>query len=282
MILPDGTKITRIDQPPYEAEERYLMEVMFDGTGFSGWQCQDNGRTVQEEVQKLLSKIYADLPIKVSGSSRTDAGVHAIGMAASFAAPLRPAIEREKLRLALNRMLPPDIRIRKIRAVPWDFSPRFNAVGKAYVYVLNLSEENPFSSNYSWQLRKYPDLDAMREAAAYLTGTHDFSSFVVDRSKIDEAVRTIYRIEFERFGNYLCISYVGNSFLYKMIRCLTGLLVEIGLGDLGPHDAKAILNARDRKCAPQTAPPHGLFLMKVFFDEEEIQKWQLRRVPFQM
>lgn len=280
MILPDGTKITKVDGPPYEAEERFLMEVMFDGTKFCGWQFQHNDRTVQEDIQKLLSGIYADLPIKVSGSSRTDAGVHAMGMAAAFAAPLRPPIEREKLRRAMNRMLPSDIRIKKIRTMPMDFSPRFDAIGKAYVYVLNLGDENPFSLGYSWQMRQRLDIDAMREAAEVLIGEHDFSSFVVQRSQIDEAVRTIYRIELERFGSYLCISFVGNSFLYKMIRCLTGLLVAVGRGELCSSEVKDILEGQDWGLAPQTAPAHGLFLMKVFYEKEEMDKWQLLNVPF--
>ncbi len=280
MILSDGTMITKVDRPPYESQERFLMEVMFDGTKFCGWQCQNNDRTVQEDIQNLLSGIYAGLPIKVSGSSRTDSGVHARGMAATFAAPLRPTIEREKLRRAMNRMLPTDIRIRKIRSRPMDFSPRFDAIGKAYVYVLNLGDENPFSSGYSWQLRKMMDIAAMQEAAAVLVGKHDFSSFVVHRSQIDEAVRTIYRIEFERFDNYLCISFVGNSFLYKMIRCLTGLLVAIGRGELGSSEVKGILEGQDRQLAPQTAPAHGLFLMKVFYENKEMEQWKLRTVPF--
>lgn len=270
----------RPDTPPYPSSSRWLLEISFDGTNYSGWQFQHHCVTVQEVLQKHLSNIFADLPITLTGSSRTDAGVHALGMAASFAVPDRPSIAPEKLLRAMNRMLPPDIRIRKIRHVPMEFNPRFDALGKAYTYVLNLGRETPFSTRYSWYRYHPLDIDAMREAAAHLVGTHDFSSFVVERSKIDDAVRTIYRIEFELIGNFLCISFVGNGFLYKMIRCLVGLLEAVGAGQQTAADVRKILEARDRTRSAETAPPHGLFLMKVFFEEESVASWKLRNVPF--
>lgn len=270
----------RIEVPPYPSSSRWLLEISFDGTNYSGWQYQHHCISVQEVLQKHLSNIFADLPINLTGSSRTDAGVHALGMAASFAVPDRPSIEPDKLLRAMNRMLPPDIRIRKIKTVPVDFNPRFDSLGKAYTYVLNLGRETPFSTRYSWYRYRRLDIDAMREAAAHLIGTHDFSSFVVERSKIDDAVRTIYRIEFEQIGNFLCISFVGNGFLYKMIRCLVGLLESVGAGLRSPDDALRVLEARDRSQSAETAPPHGLFLMKVFFEEAPRNSWKLKNVPF--
>lgn len=280
MIHPDGSKSTRVDTPPYPSSTRWLLEISFDGTAYSGWQYQHHCISVQEVIQKWLSTIFADLPITLTGSSRTDSGVHALGMAAAFAVPERPSIARDKLLRAMNRMLPPDIRIRRINEVPVDFNPRFDSVGKAYTYVINMGRETPFSTRYSWHMWRPLEVSAMQEAAAHLIGTHDFSSFVVERAKIDNAVRTIYRIDFQQFDNFLCISFIGDGFLYKMIRCLTGLLEAVGAGKLTPADAKRILEACDRTQSAETAPPHGLFLMKVFFEESQIHKWALKNVPF--
>ncbi len=263
-----------------EADKRLLLEISFDGRNFGGWQIQPDNLTVQELIQNTLVKLYAGKEIKLVGSSRTDAGVHAIGFAASFVAPSKPSIPIAKLKIALNGLLKKPILIRNITEVPMDFHVRFGAVGKAYTYVINIGEESPFSAGYSWSARWDLDIDKMREAAKYLVGTHDFSSFVVNREAIDNAVRTIYDIDFQLFGSYLCITFVGNGFLYKMIRCLIGMLEAVGSSAVSVAATKNILEAKNRSKAPQTSPPHGLFLMKVFYDEAEIKKFKLKDVPF--
>jgi tRNA pseudouridine38-40 synthase len=263
-----------------EAEKRLLMEISFDGQNYAGWQVQPNNLTVQELIQNTLVKLYDGKPIKLVGSSRTDAGVHAIGFCASFIAPAKPNIPINKLKIALNGLLESSISIRNITEVPMDFHVRFGAIGKAYTYVINIGDETPFSANYSWRARWKLDIDKMQEASKYLIGTHDFSSFVVDRESIENAVRTIYDIDFQIFGQYLCITFKGNGFLYKMIRCLIGTLEAAASGAIPVTKVKKILEAKDRKKAPQTSPPHGLFLMKVFYDESEIKKFKLKDVPF--
>ena len=265
----------------YEAAGKLLLEISFDGTDYSGWQYQPHCISVQEVLEKHLTRLFAGLPIHLAGSSRTDAGVHACGSAASFAIPGRPYIPIAQLRYALNRQLPLSIRIRNIIEVPLAFNARFDAKGKAYTYVLNLGEEHPFTGRYSWHLRKHmPDVDKIRQAAQHLVGTHDFSSFVVERSQIDNAVRTIYRIDIQEFGQYICMTFVGNGFLYKMIRCLAGALEAVGSGKIQPDDIKTILEAKQRTLAPETAPAHGLFLMKVFYDEEMLHQYRLKQLPF--
>ena len=263
-----------------EADKRLLMEISFDGQNFGGWQIQPDNLTVQELIQNTLVKLYDNKPIKLVGSSRTDAGVHTIGFAASFIAPAKPSIPLDKLKIALNGLLKRPILIRNITEVPMDFHVRFGAVGKAYTYVINIGEESPFAADYSWLARGKPDIDKMKEAAKYLVGTHDFSSFVVNREDIDNAIRTIYDIDFHLFGSYLCITFVGNGFLYKMIRCLVGTLEAVSSGALSVPAVKKILEAKDRSKAPKTCPPHGLFLMKVFYDEAEIKQFKLKDVPF--
>ncbi len=263
-----------------EAEKRLLMEISFDGQNYGGWQIQPDNSTVQELIKDTLVKLYDGKPIKLVGSSRTDAGVHAIGFAASFAAPAKPLIPVAKLKTALNGLLPSSIAIRNITEVPMDFHVRFDTVGKAYTYVINLGAESPFSAAYSWKARWKLDIDKMQEAAKHLLGTHDFSSFVVNRENIENAVRTIYDIDFQLFGSYLCITFVGNGFLYKMIRCLVGALEAVASGAISAEELKNILMLKDRTKAPQTCPPHGLFLMKVFYAEAEIKKFKLKDVPF--
>jgi len=265
-----------------EAAKRLLLEISFDGQNFSGWQIQPVNLTIQELIQDTLVKLYDGKPIKLVGSSRTDAGVHAVGFAASFIAPAKPDIPIDKLKIALNGILPNSVSIRNITEVPIDFHVRFGAVGKAYTYVINIGEETPFSATYSWKARWKLDIGKMQEAAKHLLGTHDFSSFVVNREDIDNAIRTIYDIDFQLFGQYLCITFVGNGFLYKMIRCLIGTLEAAASGAISVADVKTILEAKERSKAPQTSPPHGLFLMKVFYDEAEIKQFKLEDVPFFM
>jgi tRNA pseudouridine38-40 synthase len=269
-----------IEATSYEPAGRLLLEISFDGTDYRGWQIQPHSPSVQAVLQRKLTAFYDRQPIHLIGSSRTDGGVHALGFAASFLVPVHPVIPADRLRIALNRQLPPAIRVRTIREVPLDFHSRYDALGKAYTYVINLGEETPFSARFSWHPRRPLDLDALAAAARRLTGKHDFSSFVVERNQIDDAVRTIFRIEPEVFGQYLCITYLGDGFLYKMIRCLTGTLEAAGAGKLTPDAVQAILEACDRTRAAETAPPHGLFLDKVFYDQAEMDAFRLTGVPF--
>ena len=267
----------------YKPLSRVLLEISYDGSEYGGWQIQPNRLAVQEDMQNKLTKLYGGQFIHLIGASRTDAGVHAIGFAASFLTPVRPIIPLDKLQTALNRQLPPAIRIRSVREVPLDFHTRYDAIGKAYTYVINMGLETPFSARYS-MLSTYKNLDAekMRKAASYLVGTHDYSSFVAERKNIDDAVRTIYDIRVQDFGNFRCITFIGNGFLYKMVRNLVGTIHAAGNGTILPEDAGKILAACDRTIAPDTAPAHGLFLMKVFFEPDDPRSFELEQVPFFM
>lgn len=269
-----------LEETSYIPYKRYLMEIAFSGTRYGGWQIQDNTITVQGEIQRVLKNLYNRQFIHLIGSSRTDAGVHALGFAAAFLVPERPAIEPNYLMRALNRILPPDISIRSIREVPLEFHARYDTVGKAYTYVFNTALRSPFIPRGSWHIRRKLDKQRMIDASKVLIGEHDFSSFVVERSEIEDAVRTIYRIDFDFFDHYWCVTFVGNGFLYKMIRCLAGLLEAAGAGDIDTAEAKRILEVRDRTVAPMTAPPDGLYLMKVFYDRTEMENFKLTKLPF--
>ncbi|MCP3965035.1 MAG: tRNA pseudouridine(38-40) synthase TruA [Lentisphaerae bacterium] len=273
---------SHLEKTEYEPFKRLLLEISYDGSEYSGWQVQPHCETVQLVLQQLLRRLYGGKSINVLGSSRTDAGVHAVGFAACYLCPERPDIPTPKLMTALNSMLPSAIRIRNIEEVPLSFHARYDAIGKAYTYVLNFGKESPFTSKYTWHIRTKTDITAMRQAAEMLVGTHDYSSFVVERHKYDNAIRTIQSIDFIFTGSMLCISFKGNGFLYKMIRCIVGALESVGRGYITVEQFKTIFEAKDRTQAPETAPAHGLFLVKVFYDQSEMDSFELKTIPFCM
>ncbi|MDD3118386.1 MAG: tRNA pseudouridine(38-40) synthase TruA [Victivallales bacterium] len=256
-----------------------FLEIAYDGTDFHGWQIQPNALTVQEKLQQVVSELYGGRYIHIYGSSRTDTGVHAMGFAAHATVPESPYIPFENLFKALNRRLPDTIKIRRLEVVPDDFHARFGARGKAYTYVLNLGEKTPFLARYSWHLPQCSRLDEVRAALEMLTGTHDFSSFAAEAGRYDDPVRTIYRIEAQHFGSLLCLTFVGNGFLYKMIRSLMGAITAVGMGRLEPDDIARIMAARQRTAHVETCPPQGLFLMKVFYDDAAMHSFHLDRPP---
>ncbi|WP_066321344.1 tRNA pseudouridine(38-40) synthase TruA [Bacillus sp. FJAT-29814] len=244
--------------------QRYKGIIAYDGSGFSGYQVQPKGRTVQAELEAVLEKIHKGTPVKVVGSGRTDAGVHARGQVIHFDSPL--AIPAERWPVALNSLLPEDISVLSVEKVDHSFHARFNAAGKEYRYQLLLSGvRDPFLRNYAYRFPFRLNLGAMREASGYLLGTHDFTSFCAAKTEVVDKVRTIKEIEFLQDGDLLTIRFVGNGFLYNMVRILVGTLLEVGTGDRAPEEMLGILEAKDRRVAGKTAPAHGLYLWEVFY-----------------
>ena len=260
----------------------FRMEISFDGTAYHGWQRQPNGITVQEVVEAKLSRLFNTERVKIQGSSRTDSGVHAQGMAVSFEAPESPYIPDWKIKKALNRLLPPDIRIRSVDYAPPEFNARFSAKGKAYIYVVNTGDLNPFTSRWSHYQPEFTQLEAVREAMGYLEGEHDFSAFTIELVPEKDHVRTMYRLEVKKFGPLVCLCFVGNGFLYKMVRSMTGALLEVGRGRMRPERVAEMLASKDRSMAKDTAPACGLFLMKVFYEEDEWRSFDFDCPPFFM
>ena len=268
-----------IKNPAYPEEgspERTVkMELAYDGTAYHGWQRQPNGITVQEVVEERLCKLFGGKQIRIQGSSRTDSGVHALGLVASCKLPEHPLIPTWKVHKALNRLLPPDIRIRSIEEMPENFNARFSAHAKSYVYVVNTGDINPFTNRYSWLLDDMTDIEALRKAIKYLEGEHDFSTFTVDRGSIDDPVRLILQTDVTTFGPLICMRFIGTGFLYKMVRSMVGALVFVGRGKLPPEAIKKMLEAKNRLACKDTAPAKGLFLKKVYYNPEE---WRTDRV----
>jgi len=244
--------------------QRYKSIISYDGSGFSGYQVQPKKRTVQSELQAVLAKMHKGEPIKVSASGRTDAGVHAKGQVIHFDSDLQ--ISEDKWEIALSSLMPEDIAVLSVIKVDSSFHARFDAKGKEYRYVLQLSNKrDPFQRHFAYQYSYELNVEAMREASLSLIGTHDFTSFCSAKTEVEDRIRTIEKIDFLQEGDFLTLRFVGNGFLYNMVRILTGTLLEVANGKRMPGEMAEILAKKDRRFAGKTAPAQGLYLWKVFY-----------------
>lgn len=242
--------------------KNFKLIIEYDGSAYHGWQKQKGDVTIQEEIEKALHTMTGE-PIIVNGSGRTDAGVHALAQVANFRCltSLSPAIFQK----GLNSLLPDDIVIRSCEQVDIGFHARFNVRSKTYRYrILNREVPCAVKRQYAWFIRKTLDMDAMKQAAAHMAGTHDFKAFEGSGSPRAHTTRTITRIELIReTDGYLFIDVEADGFLRCMVRNMVGTLVDVGLSRIHPDDIPAIIESKDRSNAGPTAPPHGLFLQQV-------------------
>ncbi len=239
----------------------YKICIAYDGTNYGGWQIQPNRLTIQELLEEKLA-ILLKKPTKVTGSGRTDAGVHAMAQVANFhhEGPLFPKLFLR----SMNALLPPDIRILSIDEVEDSFHARFSAKGKAYHYHLSLTPTIlPFVRNFRYHPRGKLDIKKMTEAAPLFIGKHDFTSFANVGSSSENPIKTLRRLDLVQEGDDLILQFEGDGFLYKMVRNIVGALIQVGRGKLEPEEIKQILAAKDRTRASQAAPPQGLFLFRV-------------------
>lgn len=256
-------RIARMSGASESPVQRWKCECAYDGTAFAGWQSQVGGTAIQDVIEARLADVFK-VPVRIHGSGRTDAGVHARGQVFHFDAAWRHGAE--KLLAAMRSGLPPAIQIKSARAVRSDFHARFSASGKRYVYRLQRGDADPFIRPYCWSVFRPLDLAAMKRAAEALQGRHDFRAFTaVNGSERESTVRELRRLELRSRGRALLIKAEANGFLYKMVRSLVGVLVSVGEGRLTPEEVKRLLAGRVRTAAIQTAPAHGLFLEKVFY-----------------
>ena len=244
--------------------KRIRLWVSYDGTNYHGWQIQNNGITIESELNKALSDLYKQ-EIKVIGASRTDAGVHALGNVAVY--DTDSPIPAAKVCYALNARLPEDIRVTKSEEVAEDWHPRKCESRKTYEYRIYLGEIlPPVKRLYCHHVYRTLNIDDMRKAAAFLVGEHDFKSFCQENAQVETTVRTIYAIDLiETKDQELLIHVTGNGFLYNMVRIIVGTLLEVGIGRWQPEKVKEILDQKDRSTAGPTAPAKGLMLLKYEF-----------------
>lgn len=261
------------------------LVISFDGTAYNGYQSQPGGQTIQDKLEEAVAILTGER-VHVTGSGRTDAGVHARRMYVNFRTESKIPVDRWAI--ALNTRLPDDIVVHSAREVPDDFHARHQAVSKTYRYTINCRKfPDPFRRRYEFHHPTPLDIEAMREGLAFLVGEHDFTSFTNPHSTLPHHVRTIYeaqiiadasadeipdfleeadRIRYPGKSRGVYHLYVtGNGFLYNMVRIIAGTLIRVGEGKLAPADIAAILAAKDRDRAGPTAVPHGLMLWDVAY-----------------
>jgi tRNA pseudouridine38-40 synthase len=246
---------------------KFKLTIAYDGTNYAGWQVQKSGVGVQQRVEEALEKLFPGTG-RIHSSSRTDTGVHALGMVAHVEIETAKfKMPTAKLALALNAHLPEDIRVMSVQRSRADFHARFDTSGKQYRYfVWNHAVMNPLLRSLAWHVPRKLDLAAMRSAARLFPGTHDFKSLAASRNyEAESTVRTLTRCELKRNGPLLTFIIEGDGFLYKMCRGIVGTIVQVGQGKIAAGEIQRILAGKDRRLAGMTAPAHGLVLWRVFY-----------------
>ena len=243
-------------------KNNYKMIIAYDGTRYYGWEHQPNtDMTIQGKLESVLSQMTGE-QIDVIGAGRTDAGVHAKGMAAN--AHMQTSMTPDEICDYMNRYLPEDICVMEVRIASERFHSRYNAKRKVYLYKIDNNEyPNPFNRKYTCHVPKKIDLDKMRAVADVLVGEHDFTSFCSSRSKKKSHVREIYSISINENNGLIEIYVEGNGFLYNMVRIIAGTLIDAGHNKITPEEVKNLLELKDRSKSPETAPSKGLFLYRV-------------------
>lgn len=245
--------------------QRIKCKIAYDGSGFSGFQIQPNKRTVQGELERALQRLHKGETVKVYGSGRTDAGVHARGQVIHFDSPL--SIPEEKWVVAINSLLPDEISALEAVVVDSTFHARFDVVEKEYRYLVYTDKiRSPFMRDFAYQYPYSLNLPAMTAAKEYFIGSHDFTSFCSAKTEAQDRVRELNKIEIIEENGIVVFRFVGNGFLYNMVRILVGTLLQVGTGEIEASAIPGILAKRDRTLAGKTAPPQGLFLWEVRYE----------------
>ena len=243
---------------------RVRLDIAYDGTEYAGWQTQSHQRTIQSELEGAICTLTGE-ETRVFGSGRTDRGVHARNQVAHL--DLEECSATATLMRSLNALLPPDIRIQKVRKVEESFHARFGASSKEYRYFIrNCAVLPPFERRYRTHVRKQLDVSAMKRAADLLVGEHDFAAFTANPNRVVRTtVRELIELSVKKEGTLLVVKAVGSGFLYKMVRSLAGLLIKVGDGTEEPQVARTILQSKIRTARVPTAHPQGLFLWNVSY-----------------
>ena len=240
---------------------KYLITFSYDGSKYNGYQKQPSKKTVQKEIEDVLTKINSNKSVSISSSGRTDRLVHALNQKAHFE---MKDMDLEKLKNSINKLLSSSIYVKKIEKVKDDFHARFDVKSKVYVYYINIGEYNPIEKDYVYQYNNNLDIEKMKEAIKYFEGMHNFRAF----TKVEEEkdfVRTIFKTNIEKDDDKIIITFEGNGFLRYMVRNMVGLLIEIGSLKRNSSDVQKIMDSLDRTKAGITAPAEGLYLKDVYY-----------------
>ena len=251
---------------------RYKAVIAYDGTNFAGFQVQNNQRTVQSEIERVLTRLNSHENVILQGAGRTDSGVHAREQVIHFDLQdfAGKARDLEKLRFALDTQTPDDIAVLSVSQVADDWHARFAPHEKIYEYFLENSRvRSPFNRLYSAHFRYHLDADLMRQALAKIEGTHDFTGFTAAGSSVEDKVRTISEASLTQLDDeHFRFVFRGNGFLYKQVRNMMGTLIKIGNGRMPVSQIDDILQTGNRRLAGPTAPPEGLFLKEVIYNDQ--------------
>lgn len=243
--------------------KRMLLTISYDGTAYHGWQVQQNAVTVQSVLCEALAEILKT-KVLVTGTSRTDAGVHAKEFTCHFDCPEN--IPNQAFLKGLNSVLPNDIAVTDCRQVENDFHARYNAKGKTYCYnIYNSVKKDPFKSRYAWQIERPLDIDKMNEFAKTIIGTHDFCAFSSSGRTVEDTVRTITECRVEKRGDDIRLVVTADGFLYNMVRIIAGTAVAVSDGKVLCQDIPDIIEKKERDRLGVTAPANALFLEKVHY-----------------
>jgi tRNA pseudouridine38-40 synthase len=251
---------------PDDKMHNIALLTEYDGTPFCGWQSQKNSRSIQDEMQKVILKLTGE-KVSLHGCSRTDAGVHATGHVSNFFSETKIPIE--KIPIAMNSLLPPEIAVKKAAYVDGSFHARFCATGKQYRYsIWNDSTRPALNRNFYYYTPRSLCVGHMREAAEKMTGTRDFAAFMASGSDARTTVRTLSEIVIIDETPKIHMVFSGNGFLYNMVRIMAGTLLYVGLGKIGAEEIEGIISGKERDKAGKTLPACGLVLEKVFYDHD--------------
>lgn len=239
------------------------LTVEYDGTNYHGWQSQTNALAIQDVLQRAVDKLTGE-KCNLTGSSRTDVGVHALGHVSNFATESK--IPSDKFPYALNALLPDDVVVKKAEEVSADFHSRFCAKGKKYRYlVYNSKHPSALLRNRAYFMSRPLDTEQMRRAAECFIGKHDFKAFMASGSDIKSTERNISSVDLSWKDDIITFEITGDGFLYNMVRIIAGTLVEVGFGKISADDIPGIIKEGDRRKSGRTAPAHGLYLVEVYY-----------------
>jgi tRNA pseudouridine38-40 synthase len=241
---------------------KYKIIVEYDGTGYHGWQSQKNARSVQDTLIGAAEKLFGG-KVDVQGAGRTDAGVHALGQVAHL--ETAKEMPPRKIREGLNDLLPANINILRVDEVPISFHARHHAEGRSYLYIIS-KNRTAFRKKYVWWVKDHLDVEKMRSVCLLFEGFHDFVSFADKRMEKDASTKVkLERVEIAEEGDLILLRFVGSHFLWKMVRRIVGIMVEVGRGNLSQNDVKKLIDQPSEAPARHTAPPSGLFLEHVSY-----------------
>jgi tRNA pseudouridine38-40 synthase len=241
------------------------LVIEYDGTAYHGWQSQKNALSVQGVIESALKKATGE-DVKLIGSGRTDTGVHALGQAANFHTSAN--IPPDKYTYVLNSLLPDDIVIKSSVEVDSSFHARFDAKRRKYRYIMRNSRfPSALDRNREWHVKGVLDFTAMERCCEHLVGTHDFSVFMAAGSYVENAIRTVMSTSLYKDGDRIIFEITANGFLYNMVRIIAGTLVQVGKGEMSPDEIPGLIKSGDRNKAGMTAPPYGLYLVEVYYDD---------------